>query len=178
MLVVVGALREAVLRPLQPSSESSEAALLAEVMVMEFVDVCEGVAGGVVLLVAAGNPLAGVDMQLYLAVVEAEGMGENPKVGEIINLSLFVKEEVGVDVLRDPMARCHHFLYPLSVCLSVCVSVCVSVSNCLYVCWLQDGAELLEKYRVLRSGHGRGVLVCAPDSMMLCDCGFYVVTCK
>ena len=131
MLVVVGALREAVLRPLQPSSESSEAALLAEVMVMEFVDVCEGMAGGVVLLVAAGNPLAGVDMQLYLAVVEAEGMGENPKVGEIINLSLFVKEEVSVDVLHDPMAWCHHSLYPLSVCLSVCVSVCVSVSVCL-----------------------------------------------
>ena len=44
------------------------------------------------LLVAAGNPLAGVDMQLYLAVVEEEGEGENPKVGEIINLSMFVGE--------------------------------------------------------------------------------------
>ena len=78
--------------PMQPSSESNDAALLAEVMVVECVDVCEGVSGGVVLLVAAGNPLAGVDMQLYLAVVEEEGEGENPKVGEIINLSMFVGE--------------------------------------------------------------------------------------
>ena len=51
------------------------------------------------------------------------------------------------------------------------------LSVCLSVCWLKDGVELLEKCRVVRSGRGRGVLVCAPDSMVLCDCELGVVTC-
>lgn len=48
---------------------------------------------------------------------------------------------------------------------------------CLSVCWLKDGVELVEKCRVVQSGRGRGVLVCAPDSMVLCDCELVVVTC-
>ena len=115
---------------MQPTSDSSDAALLAEVMVTECVDVCEGVAGGVVLLVAAGNPLVGVDMQLYLAIVEEDGKGDNPKVGELINLSLLVREEVGVVAGSAVLAGASA---PLpSVCLSVCVSVCLSI--CVSVC--------------------------------------------
>lgn len=104
---------------LQPTSESSDAALLAEVMVVECVDVCEGVGGGIVLLVIVGNPLTGVDMQLYLAVVEKVGKGENPRVVEIINLSLVVREEVGV-ALRAALITTPTSIICLPVCLSVC----------------------------------------------------------
>ena len=105
---------------------------------MECVDVCEGMAGGVVLLVIAGNPLTGVDMQLYLAVVEKESNGENPRVGEIINLSLVVSEEVGValmDVVVTTPPLC------LSVCMSVCLYVCLSV-YLLAVGWSRTAGEV------------------------------------